>query len=319
MTEWKNGIAKLVIPTPFAVGDVNIYAVKGERLTLVDVGPKTEEAWEALKAQLQDLNLSPEDIDQVVLTHHHPDHAGLLDFFPASMEVYGHRFNERWLMRTDSFLKAHDEFYYDLFPKCGIPDQFFPFISSLKKSLRFSCSRSLTGVLEEGDTPLGLGDWTVIEIPGHAQSHIGLFREKDGVFIGGDHLLAHISPNPLMEPPLPGETKRPKPQLQYNESLKKLRQFPIRLVYSGHGEDIYDPNELIEKRLARQHERAIFIKKWLEQEPLTVFEICQRLFPAVYEREFGLTISETIAQLDYLDALGEISINKAGKAFYFSA
>ncbi|WNS74132.1 MBL fold metallo-hydrolase [Bacillus sp. DTU_2020_1000418_1_SI_GHA_SEK_038] len=319
MAEWKNGIAKLVIPTPFAVGDVNIYVMKGERLTLVDVGPKTEDAWEALTAQLKDLHLSPEDIEQVILTHHHPDHAGLLDFFPSSLDVFGHRNNERWVMRTDAFLKAHDEFYYDLLPKCGIPDQYLSFISSLKKSLRFSCSRSLTGVLEEGDTPPGLDDWKVIETPGHAQSHIGLFREKDGVFIGGDHLLAHISPNPLMEPPLPGETQRPKPQLQYNESLKKLMQFPIQLVYSGHGEDIYNPNELIEKRLARQHERAIFIKKWLEQEPLTVFEICKRLFPAVYEKEFGLTISETIAQLDYLDALGEISIKKAGKAFYFSA
>jgi glyoxylase-like metal-dependent hydrolase (beta-lactamase superfamily II) len=288
-------------------------------LTLVDVGPKTEEAWEALNSQLKDLNLSPDDIEQVILTHHHPDHAGLLDFFPANLEVYGHRFNERWLMRTNEFLKAHDEFYYDLFPKCGIPEQFLSFINLFKKSLRFSCNRSLTGVLKEGDTLPGLEGWMIIETPGHAQSHIGLFREGDGVFIGGDHLLAHISPNPIMEPPLPGDTKRPKPQVQYNESLKKLKRFPIKLVYSGHGDEIYEVNGLIEKRLARQHERAMQVKKWLENEALTVFEICQRLFPTVYEREFSLTISETIAQLDYLDALGEISINKAGKAFYFSA
>ncbi|KAB2338416.1 MBL fold metallo-hydrolase [Cytobacillus depressus] len=319
MAEWKNGIAKLVIPTPFAVGDVNVYVIKGDRLTLVDVGPKTDEAWEALNAQLKDLNLSSHDIEQVVLTHHHPDHAGLLDFFPPSLEVYGHRFNERWLWRTDEFLKAHDDFYFDLFPKCGVPEKYLPFIGSLKKSLRFSCSRSLTGELKEGDTPPGLEGWTIIETPGHAQSQIGLFREKDGIFIGGDHLLAHISPNPLMEPPLPGDTKRPKPLLQYNESLKKLKRFPIQLVYSGHGDEIYEVNELIEKRLERQHERAMQVKKWLLAEPLTVFEICQRLFPSVYEREFGLTISETIAQLDYLDALGEIGINKAGKAFYFSA
>lgn len=318
MDEWKNGIAKLIIPTPFPVGNVNIYVVKGEKLTLIDVGPKTEEAWAALNIQLKDLNLSPDDIEQVILTHHHPDHAGLLDFFSDELDVYGHRHNERWLFRTEEFLKAHDEFYYDLFPKCGIPDQYLSFIALFKKSLRFSCSRSLTGVLKEGDNPPGLSDWTVIETPGHAQSQIGLFREKDGVFIGGDHLLAHISPNPLMEPPLPGETKRPKPQVQLNESLKKLRQFPIRLVYSGHGEDIYNCSELIEKRLARQHDRAMHVKQMLVEEPLTVFEICQRLFPTVYEKEFSLTISETIAQLDYLDSIGEIRINKAGKAFYFS-
>ncbi|MBU8879243.1 MBL fold metallo-hydrolase [Bacillus sp. FJAT-29790] len=319
MAEWKDGIAKIVLPTPFAVGDVNVFVVKGDRLTLVDVGPKTEEAWEALNIQLKDLELTINDIEQVVLTHHHPDHAGLLEFFPSSIDVYGHWLNERWLFRTEAFLKAHDAFYYELFTKLGIPEQYLALIPLLKKSLRYSCNRSLTGELTEGDKPPGLDNWTVIETPGHAQSHIGLFREKDGVYIAGDHLLAHISPNPLLEPPLPGKIERPKPQLQYNESLKKLLPLPIQLVYTGHGDEIYDVNELIEKRLARQHDRAMHVRKWLETEALTVFEICQRLFPAVYERELSLTISETIAQLDYLHSLGEIYINKEQKAFVYTA
>ena len=317
MAEWKDGVAKIVLPTPFPVGDVNVYAVKGERLTLVDVGPKTNEAWEALTEQLEDLGLTPHDIEQVVLTHHHPDHAGLLDYFSPALEVYGHRFNQRWLSRTDEFLEAHDQFYHQLFREFGIPEKYLPFIGALKKTLRFACDRSLTGELAEGDTPLGLEEWRVIETPGHAQSHIGLLREKDGVYIGGDHLLAHISPNPLLEPPLPGKTERPKPQLQYNESLRKLSALPIQLVYSGHGEEIYQVNELIEKRLARQHDRALHVRKWLETESLTVFEICRRLFPNVYEKELSLTISETIAQLDYLHAIGEINVNREGKAFLY--
>lgn len=317
MTQWKDGVAKLVIPTPFPVGDVNVYIIKGDRLTLVDVGPKTDMAWEAFNHQLKDLKLTVKDIEQVVLTHHHPDHAGLLDYFSPSLEVYGHRLNERWLCRTEAFLVAHDQFYHQLFCEFGIPEQYIKLIGALKKTLRYTCSRSLTGELKEGDSPLGLDNWKVIETPGHAQSHIGLLREKDGVFIGGDHLLAHISPNPLLEPPLPGKTERPKPQLQYNESLKRLKQFPIQLVYSGHGEEVYEINKLIEKRLARQHDRAMLVKNWLMEEPLTVFQVCKRLFPAVYERELSLTISETIAQLDYLQELGEISVNKENEAFLY--
>ena len=42
-------IHKISVPTPFAVGDVNSYLLKGDALTLVDVGPKTEEALVALK------------------------------------------------------------------------------------------------------------------------------------------------------------------------------------------------------------------------------------------------------------------------------
>ncbi|MEK3853249.1 MBL fold metallo-hydrolase [Cytobacillus sp. FSL H8-0458] len=319
MAKWKDGIAKLIIPTPFPVGDVNVYAVKGEKLTLVDAGPKTDEAWEALKSQLKELNLTPGDFEQVVLTHHHPDHAGLLDFFPDNLDVFGHPVNQRWLSRTDEFLKFHDEFYIKLFNEFGIPERYASFINKMKKTLRYACNRTLTGELKEGSQPEGLNDWAVMETPGHAQSHIGLFREKDGVFLGGDHLLAHISPNPILEPPLSGNAERPKPQLQYNESLKKLRQLPISLFYSGHGEDITNVNELINERLGRQHERAMKVKAWLESESLTVFEVCRRLFPKVYEKELSLTISETVAQLDYLHSIGEIYINKEEEAFLYSA
>jgi glyoxylase-like metal-dependent hydrolase (beta-lactamase superfamily II) len=306
MTEWMNGIAKITLPTPFQVGDVNAYLIKTDRVTLVDCGVKTEEAWVSFQQQLQALGLTPNDIDQVVLTHHHPDHVGLLDFFPETMEVYGHRFNERWINRTDSFLKEHSEFYQQLFIEFGIPESYFPYINQLGKSLRYSCNRSLTSTIQEGSTIPGLEEWVIIETPGHAQSHIVLFRERDGVMIGGDHVLAHISPNPLLEPPYNGETLRPKPLLQYNHSLKKLLNHPIQKIYTGHGEEVYQFPELVEKRLKKQHDRAMLVKEFVKVQPLTVFEICQKLFPTVYQKELSLTISETVGQVDYLVSLGEI-------------
>jgi glyoxylase-like metal-dependent hydrolase (beta-lactamase superfamily II) len=307
MTEWKDGIAKITVPTPFAVGDVNVYLVKGERLTLVDAGVKTEQSWESLKEQMGKLGLSPSDIEQVILTHHHPDHVGMLDFFPDSLEVYGHHLNERWICQTEGFFQVQEEFFRVHFREFGLPEEYFPLLSKLRKTLKYSCNRSLTGHLVEGMRPLGLSEWQVIETPGHAQSQIALYREKDGVLIGGDLILAHISPNPLLEPPAPGETERPKPQLQHNDSMKKLLSYPIQCVYTGHGEVVYKLAELIEKRLTRQYERAMTVHSWLKEEELTVFEICKRLFPSVYQRELMLTISETVAQLDYLSSIGEIS------------
>jgi len=307
MTKWKDGIAKITVPTPFAVGDVNVYLIKGERLTLVDAGVKTEESWVSFKEQLEDLDLSPADIEQVILTHHHPDHVGMLDFFPDTLEVYGHHLNERWIQRTEAFFQEQEEFFRVHFLEFGLPEEYFPLLSKLRKTLKYSCNRSLTGHLVEGMRPPGLNEWQVIETPGHAQSHIALYREKDGILIGGDLILAHISPNPLLEPPVPGETERPKPQLQHNDSMKKLLSYPIQCVYTGHGEEVYKLAELVDKRLVRQHERAMTVHSWLKEEELTVFEICKRLFPSVYQRELMLTISETVAQLDYLSSIGEIS------------
>lgn len=319
MTEWKNGIAKLTVPTPFPVGDVNMYLIKGDRLTLIDAGVNTEEAWAAFKDQLFALKLRPEDIEQVVLTHHHPDHVGLLDHLPDSIELYGHPFNQRWLHRTSDFLRQHDQFYRQLSVEFGVPSEFFPHLFLTGKTIKYSCNeQDLTGTIIEGERPPGMEEWLVIETPGHAQSHIGLFREKDGVMIGGDHILAHVSPNPLMEPPVPGSAERPKPLLQYHRSLKKLFDYPIHFVYTGHGEEVYQLAELIEKRMMRQHDRAMTVKGWLEKEELTVFEICKRLFPAVYKKEFALTMSETVAQLDYLSSIGEIS-SKGNQPFFYSA
>ncbi|WP_174734224.1 MBL fold metallo-hydrolase [Mesobacillus harenae] len=313
MTEWMNGIAKLILPTPFPVGDVNAYLIKGDRLTLVDVGPKWETSWEALKSQLADLNLTPDDIEQIVLTHHHPDHAGGLDYLPSSMEVYGHHLNERWLQRADSFLHQHEDFHARLFVEFGIPEAYYKkSIDVMKLTMHFSCQRALTGELSENTAPPGLDNWSVIETPGHAESHIVLLRHSDGAMIGGDLLLASISPNPILEPPLPGETERPQPQLHLNSSLKKLLDYPISFVYTGHGEEVTEVHELVHKRLDQQHMRAMQVKKWLQTQELTVFEICQLLFPNVYKKELMLTISETAAQVDYLLDLGEIVVKRDG-------
>lgn len=315
----KGDVAKITLPTPFPVGDVNVYVIKGERLTLVDAGPKTKEAYELLCKKLKEINLSINDIEQVVLTHHHPDHSGLLDYLPESIEVYGHPVNDRWLYPTESFINEQKDFYQKLFVEFGIPKDYFGFISLMEKELELLGRRRLTGHLLEGMSPIGLSEWKVIETPGHAQSHIGLYREKDKVYVGGDQLIAHVSPNPLIEPPLPGEKERPKSLVQYNESQRKLLKIPMKIVYSGHGKEIYDKNELIESRFKKQRERAYLVKGWLEKESLTVFEVCQRLFPKVYKKQLPLTISETVGQLDFLSVQNEIKMKMVDGALRFSA
>ena len=68
----------MTVPTPFKVGPVHPYVIAGDPLTLVDAGPKTEEAWQALVAGLAEHGYRVRDIERIILTHAHTDHFGLL-------------------------------------------------------------------------------------------------------------------------------------------------------------------------------------------------------------------------------------------------
>src|SRR5881227_1057701 len=70
-------IIPIPLPTPFYVGPVNVYLVAEEPVTLIDTGPKTKEASEALKEGLRKARFRVRDIRRIVLTHAHEDHCGL--------------------------------------------------------------------------------------------------------------------------------------------------------------------------------------------------------------------------------------------------
>lgn len=316
MTRYDAEIEKLSIPTPYAVGDVNVYVIKGEALTLVDAGPRTPEGKEVLAKSLRDLGLLISDFDQIVLTHHHPDHAGGIDFFPEQTNVFGHANNQRWLELTDEFKESLHLFYLGVGKELAVPEEMVASMNNYRGG--YISKRTVQTLLQEGDEIPGLSGFQVIETPGHAQSHISLFRESDGVMIGGDHLLDKISPNPILEPPISQDVYRPEPLNQYNSSLRKWLELPISLTLSGHGDDISDTHELIRHNFARQHGRAMQVKQMLEVKPQTGFEICKQLFPRVYERELGLTISETVGQLDYLELLGEIKKEDQNGIYMYS-
>jgi glyoxylase-like metal-dependent hydrolase (beta-lactamase superfamily II) len=320
MVSWSGNIAKITVPTPFAVGDVNVYIVKGEALTLIDAGVKTTEAWDAFTFQLSQLGYTPEDIEQVVLTHHHPDHVGFLGWMPDDVSIYGHAYCVPWLTLDEAFFELHDQFYMKLFQEFGLNGEFPSMLRNWKSPLKYASKRPLTNAIREGDRIPGFEDWRIIETPGHAQSHLSFYREKDGTLIAGDHVLATISSNPLLEPPISAGEERPIPQLQYNTSLKKLFDYNIDMTFTGHGIEVQKVHQLVERRLQRQQDRAMQVKEMIKEQPLSTFEICKRLFPAVYQKELGLTLSETTAQLDFLLSIDETQkqIDENGVA-YFSA
>jgi glyoxylase-like metal-dependent hydrolase (beta-lactamase superfamily II) len=299
MKEIFHMIHKISIPTPFAVGDVNAFLVKGDALSLIDAGPKTPEAYEALKYGLKEAGYALSDIEQVFLTHHHPDHAGWIDAFDNAT-VLGHPYNNLWLKRDEAFFNYHDKFYLDCLIEEGVPDEYLGWVKKMKRSVALMGERPLDKILNEGDMLPGHPGWTALETLGHAQSHHVFWNEDTRQMIGGDLVLPEVASNPLIEPPLDPKDKRPRSLLQYNDSLKRILELPVEVIYPGHGDEVRNPHLLIKARLEKQQERAMKVLAMMNNGSRTIFELNKALFPAVYEKELGLTLSVTIGHTDYL-------------------
>lgn len=307
MLSTTKSLFKLSIPTPFPVGPVNVFLLKGDNLVLIDTGPKTKEALEALKRELQQFGYTLEDIDMVVLTHHHSDHAGLLDHFKHA-KIYGHWRNEPWITFDESFYDKQIAFIRNFFHQEGVDDEILNKVIEESGPDKYLCKARLDGVLKEGDTIPGFSEWKVIETPGHAQSHVSFLNELDGTYIAGDNLISHLHPTPLLEPPYNEEEERPKTLLQLRETLNMHLNLDVNVSYSSHGEDIFAIQPAVEKQFNKHEERAQKVRDYLLQEGnLTTFELSKRLFPNAYNRATFLTMSETVGILDLLASRNEIA------------
>lgn len=310
-------IIKITVPTPFAIGDVNTYLIAGDRLTLIDAGVNTPEAKAVFEVEIKKAGYQVHDIEQVILTHHHPDHTGFLD--NLDVDIYGHEYCKNWLTYNKPFMDWRKKFFHSLFIEFGVPKEMIELSNNLEKTLQYGSQKSeLTGFLKEGDELPALPGWQVIETPGHAQSHLAFYQEKTGILLAGDHLLKTVSSNPLIEPPMQEGNKRARSLLQYHHSLKKLMNINIELALTGHGNNIKAVNPLIERRFERQHERAMLVLSMLQKTPMTVFDVCVLLFPEAYKQETGFTLSETVGQFDYLVERGHIKIDRVenGAVYY---
>ena len=170
-------VHKIVIPTPYEVGDVNAFLVKGDALTLFDAGPKTEEAYEALKWGIRAAGYEMKDVEQVILTHHHPDHAGWVDAFPNAA-VLAHEYVDHWMRQTEEFLAYRNNFYIQELAVQGVPQKYIEEIVEVRGEIELFGTTPLTQYLKEGDEVPGHPGLRVYETPGHAQSHLIFIEEN---------------------------------------------------------------------------------------------------------------------------------------------
>lgn len=319
--EVAKGVYLLEIPTPFSVGPVNLYVIKGERLTLVDTGPLTDEAWETFVAGLKSIGIRPEEIEQIVLTHHHVDHCGQLERIRrvSGASTLAHPLAIPYVEMDEDFLSFHDRFFYDLYKESGVPNDKLIIIQKYQKLMMTFSERSRIDVpLKHEQTVPGLPGWRVLYTPGHSQSHLSLYRAEDRVMIAGDHIIKRISSNAFIEPPRDQSAARPLTVVQYRTALQMCADMEIDLALSGHGEPVVGHRELILQRLQRNWERTDMLRHLLAEGEKTAYELTAMLFPILYEKELPLTLSETLGHIDLLTILHQVECRKKEGVLYYS-
>ena len=318
------GIHRMAIPTPFAVGRVDLYLIEDRPLTLIDSGPNSGKSLDSLERDLAALGHQLEDIELIVLTHQHLDHIGLADIIAgrSGAEVAAWHLLAPYLENFAASTAADDEFAQAVMRRHGVPhDTYLALASAVAAFRAFGSSANVTRPLQDGDT-LELEGRTLraLHRPGHSPSDTIFWDEDRRILFSGDHLIGHISSNPLVTRPLDGGSDAPRPQalVQYITSMKATQELPAELVLPGHGDPVTDPVALIDQRLRMHRRRAGKILRILDEGPMTAYEIATRIWGDVPLTQAYLMVSEVLGHVDLLLNEGKVSEVQDGELVRFA-
>ncbi len=320
------GIHCLAIPTPFAVGKVNLYLIEDEPLTLIDAGPNSGQALDELEQALARRGHAIEDIGLLVLTHQHMDHIGLAGIIArrSGAEVAALDLVAPYLRRYTEDMEADDRFAARMMLRHGLTEDVVLALRAVSAGYRaWGASVTVTRPLAAGST-LRLRDraFEVLHRPGHSPSDTVFFDAERRILIGGDHLIAHISSNPLLTRPLgdrgADEADRPQALVDYIASLEATHAMDLDFVLAGHGRPVGDHRRLIDERMRVHGRRAQKILDLVVERPLTAYEIAQELWGNVAVTQAYLTLSEVLGHADVLLNEGRIREREDGGVVRFA-
>jgi glyoxylase-like metal-dependent hydrolase (beta-lactamase superfamily II) len=322
------GLVALAVPTPFAVGDVNLYLVEDDPLTLVDAGPATALALETLERGLASRGRRVEDLERIVLTHHHVDHFGLAAHLVrrSGAELFAFGGIADWLADYGRRSSRESRFLEERMIRHGLPREVALGARAADALVRgYAEPVRVDRPLAEGDVvPFGGRRWQVHHRPGHSTSDT-VFHDPDArLLVAGDHLLSQVSSNALLSEPLRASedeadpTVRLTPLRDYRASLARTREMDVDLVLGGHGGPVRDHRALIDERSREREKRLDRIVGEVAAGNATAFEIGRAMWGRTAYVQVHLVMSEVIGHLELLEGDGRIAGTETDGVLRFS-
>ncbi len=323
-----DGIHCLSIPTPFAVGRVNCYLIEDDPLTLIDTGPNSGKALDELDIALRAHGHAIDALERIVITHQHIDHTGLLGILArrSGAEVVVLDLLAPVLEEFGAYAERDDELAESLMLRHGIPRDVVTALRSMSRAFRaWGGSAPVDRRLKDGEElTFANRTFQALHRPGHSPSDTLFWDADRRLLIGGDHLIGHISSNPLISRPLGGRSGepgdgRPRALMTYLRSMSETREMPIDTVLPGHGEPVTDHVKLIDERFALHERRAAKIGGLIAEQPMSAYEIAQSLWGNVAVTQAYLTLSEVLGHVDLLIDRGEVRETEIGGVIRYEA
>lgn len=296
------GVRRVDLPTPFPVGPVACYVLVDHPVTVIDPGMVYLDTPALLTEALASVGRELSEIEQIVVTHAHPDHFGAAGWLAQVSDapiVCGAPEVEKL---TGASLLSR---VTGLTERLGFPEDirgsFNGFHETVDGLLHPIPDHTVVAAGDGAEVEAGGRRWQINLTPGHAAGHISLFDPDQRVLLGGDHLLARITPNPVIEPDPGSPLGRRRSLVEYLESLGRFVALDPEVVLPGHGPAFTDTPTWA-GCVRRHHEsRAVAILEGVGQiGPATAFELSRRMFPSIEGFAHLLGVSEVLGHLDLL-------------------
>jgi glyoxylase-like metal-dependent hydrolase (beta-lactamase superfamily II) len=301
------------IALPLAhVGSVNAWLLPGEPVTLVDTGPRNEHALRALEEGLRRQRVRIEDLELVLLTHHHVDHVGLAATIArrSGATVAGIAPLADYVERYDREVEEDRRFSHALMHHHGVPEDAVagdgPFWDFLRESAE---PFPVTSRLEDSDR-VQAGDrmLRVVARPGHSTTDTLFVDDRAALAFTGDHLLSRISSNTEIASPERSADGRARSRVRYLDGLRLTADMPVRRLLTGHGAPVVAPARLVRARLLEHRRRCERILAVLEGGRTSAYGIARHLWrPRTVAEQPLLVVWEVLGHLELLLAAGRVA------------
>ena len=290
------------LPVPGPLGHINVWLAPGKHhRVLIDTGmnqPDTHAAWQLLGSSER----LEQELEAILVTHHHPDHFGMAAHLaqrytvPVRMSAAARQAAQGSLQDTAGGAALAE--YRDTW---GVD-----FEELLARAKAVGVFAKLTSGLPAQATPITEGEriaelrdpWSASLHFGHAEGHVCLHWREGQLMISGDQLLPSISSNISL---YPGAGSLD-PLADFFASLERLAALPAEtIVLPAHGQP-FRGAAFRARQLRSGHERRL----------AQVVEFCgvPRAIPAIVGELFGarnlegwnslLAYGETLAHVRYL-------------------